>query len=357
MLIFPMQNPNHCPRREFLVQLAGLLSLAAAGLPAAALEPLLFGQGQFRYRVVKGWGVLDAATPVKDCHGMVQSRDGRIFLLTNHTANNVIIYDQAGKLLGKWGAAWPGAHGLTLFVENGEERFFVTDHDRHQVYKTTLDGRILMTLDWPEKSGKYAQAAQYKPTHVAVGDDGSFYVADGYGLNYILHYEAGGKLVRVFGGDPQGPAALQCAHGIHVDRRDPKYPVLLITSRSQNAIKRFSLAGEYLDTIPLPGAMPCFLIPFGEYLIVPHLMGAKGVDDPKIKNGFVSILDRQNRIVSNVGGNAPQYDADGKLQPMAANCGLFRYPHGLMVDEAQSIYVAQWNSGNTYPIKLERVTG
>jgi len=336
--------------------MASLLSVTAFGAAAgAAEESASLGQGDFRYRVVKGWGVLDKDTPVKDCHGMAQTRDGRVFLLTNHTANNVVIYSKEGKLLGKWGTAWPGAHGLTLFLENGEERFFVTDHDRHQVYKTTLDGRILMTLDWPEKTGKYAKADQYKPTHVAVADDGSFYVTDGYGLNYITHYDAKGEILRTFGGDNQGPSALKCSHGIQVDRREAKKPVLLITSRSQNAIKRFSLEGEYLDTISLPGAMPCFMIPFGEHIIVPHLMGAKALEDPKIKNGFISILDRQNRIVSNVASDAPQYDAAGKLQPMSASSTLFRYPHGLMVDDDQSIYVAQWNSGNTYPIKLERV--
>ena len=27
----------------------------------------------------------------------------------------------------------------------------------------------------------------------------------------------------------------------------------------------------------------------------------------------------------------------------------------MLIDDEQSIYVAQWNSGRTYPIKLERV--
>lgn len=347
-------------RRKFMGQLSGLLAATAVpstlSLTADAAEATeILGQGGFRYRVVPGWGVLDKETPVKDCHGMVQSRDGRVYLLTNHTANNVIIYDKAGKLQGKWGKAWPGAHGLTLFNESGEERFFVTDHDRHQVFKTTLDGKILATYDWPEASGKYAKADQYKPTHVAPGNDGTFYVADGYGLNYIMHYDAAGKLIRTFGGGADGPAALKCAHGIHVDRREPNKPVLLITSRSQSAIKRFTLDGEYLDTIAMPGAQPCFMIPFGEHLIVPHLMGGKNPEGSKDKNGFVSVLDRNNRIVSNVAADAPAYDAEGKLAAMSANRTLFRYPHGLMVDDEQSIYVAQWNSGQTYPIKLQRV--
>ena len=32
-----------------------------------------------------------------------------------------IIYDKSGKLLSSWGHDYPGAHGLTLFNENGED--------------------------------------------------------------------------------------------------------------------------------------------------------------------------------------------------------------------------------------------
>jgi len=34
---------------------------------------------------------------------------------------------------------------------------------------------------------------------------------------------------------------------------------------------------------------------------------------------------------------------------------VFTHPHDLAVDAQGSIYVAQFMSGNTYPLKLERV--
>ena len=43
----------------------------------------VIGHGDFRYRVNTQWGVLDARTPVKDCHEMVMDKKKRIFLLTN----------------------------------------------------------------------------------------------------------------------------------------------------------------------------------------------------------------------------------------------------------------------------------
>lgn len=351
-------NGSGIDRRGFVLGIAAATAgFAAHRVGAQETAETLYGQGTYRYRHVKGWGVLGADTPVKDCHGMVQSKDGRIFLLTNETRNNVIIYNREGALLGKWGTAFPGAHGLTLFTENGEERLFITDHDKHEIYKTTLDGEVLLTLGWPEKSGKYQNAGQYKPTHVAVAPDGSFYAADGYGLNYIMHYSPSGELMRTFGGGGGAPGALHCSHGIHVDLREAAKPVLLITSRSQNAIKRFTLEGEYIDTIALPGAMPCFMVPHGDFIVVPHLKGGAKPAGSGTENGFVSILDRQNRVVSNVAADAPVYDDKGTLGRMSANSTLFTYPHGLMVDDRDSLYIAQWNSGRTYPVKLERVKG
>ncbi len=310
---------------------------------------LILGQGEYRWKVVPNWGVLDAATPVKDCHAMVQTKDGRIFLLTNETKNNVIIYDRAGKLLGKWGSEWPGAHGFTLAEENGTEFFYLTDHSRSQFYKVSLDGKVLRTWDAPKASGKYDKKEQvFRPTHVALAPDGGFYVVDGYGQNWCHRYDAKGEYMSSFGGKEN----LKCAHGCWVDTRGKK-PILWVTSRSEYKIKRYTLEGELIDIIPLPGAEPNFIIPFGDHTIIPHLRSNHGKKG-KIQSGFVSILDPQNKIISNIAAPAAAYE-NGELAAMGADVKLFTHPHGLLIDDEQSIYVAQWNSGKTYPIKLQRL--
>ena len=70
----------------------------------AGLGGGLLGAEGLRYRVVPGWGVLDEKTPVKNCHGIVRDAEGHIILLTDHVANNVIVYDKRGKLVRKWGS-------------------------------------------------------------------------------------------------------------------------------------------------------------------------------------------------------------------------------------------------------------
>jgi len=85
-------------------------------------EDVIVGHNSHQYKVNLNWGNLNPLkTPVNDCHEMVQDSKGRIVLLTNHTKNNVIIYDKSGKLLDTWGTNYPGAHGLTLVKENGSD--------------------------------------------------------------------------------------------------------------------------------------------------------------------------------------------------------------------------------------------
>jgi peptidylamidoglycolate lyase len=343
-------------RREFLLSLSSaILGFGATGLAQSQKSDAgaeVLGQGNFRWRVVPGWGVLDAETPVAECHGMLQTKDGRIFLLTTHLKNNVIIYDRTGKLLGKWGTEFPGAHGFTLLEENGQEFFLITDHTRNQFFTTTLDGKTLRIWGAPEKSGKYRNGAEFRPTHGALSPDGGLFVVDGYGKNWCHRYDSRGEYMNSFGGDQPGGAHLKCAHGAWVDTRDSRN-LIWITSREEGKIKRYTLEGVLVDILDLPGALPNFIVPFGDHTVIPCLQGNEGHKELP-DNGLLCILGPDGKIVSNLAATAPVY-VNGQLAPLGCDTKVFTYPHGILIDDEQSIYVAQYNSGKTYPIKLERV--
>lgn len=83
-------------------------TILSAKTSSKKADAVILGHNGFRYRVVSGWGVLDAGkNPVNDCHEMVQDAKGRIILLTNETKNNILIYDKSGKLLDSWGHEYP----------------------------------------------------------------------------------------------------------------------------------------------------------------------------------------------------------------------------------------------------------
>lgn len=312
----------------------------------------IVGHGTHQYRVSYNWGNLDPyRVPVNDCHEMVQDSRGRIILLTNETRNNVIIYDQSGKLLETWGHEYPGAHGLTLAQENDQDLLFISDYERHQVIKTTLDGRVLMTINFPQETGKYENPEQFLPTEVAVAPNGDFYVVDGYGQQYITQYNHRGELLRIFGGQGDGPDNFQNAHGICVDLRNRDNPSLLVTARVANAVKRFTLEGEYLETITLPGAYICRPVIDDENIYFAVLISRMPWNS---ETGYLLILDKNNNVISCPGGSDPAYEGD-ELLKMYQVAQVFKHPHDVCIDGDKNLYVAQWNSGRSYPIKLERI--
>src|SRR4026208_830109 len=295
-------------RKQFIQQ----TSVAAAGmlltptfLRSNKIEDIILGHGNKRYRINTKWSKADVMQyPVKDCHEMIQDKRGRIILLTNETKNNVLIYDKSGKLLSSWGTEYPGAHGLTLFNENGEDVLFICDNNRHQVIKTTIDGKVLMTLDYPKETGKYTKAEEYVPTETIIAPNGDIYVADGYGKDFVIQYDYKGKYIRHFAGRGQGDEFVVNTHGICIDNRDKNNPCLVVTSRVQNAFKRYTMEGKYINTIPLPGAWVCRPVIKGDYLYVAVLQTNSRLDE---KSGFVLILDKNYKVISNIGGNLPAY--------------------------------------------------
>lgn len=339
--------------RKKFIQQASIISsgiVLNTDLLANKKNPV-YGHNGMQYRMDNTWGALKPDKyPVNDCHEMIQDSKGRILLLTNEIKNNILVYSKSGKLLKSWGHEFPGAHGLTIKNANGEDFLYITDTKKNQVFKTTIDGKVLLTIDYPVETGLYKNKEAFVPTETTVLDNGEFYVADGYGAQYILHYDAKGKLKNHFGGRGDQDANLDNAHGICVDTRQSS-PSLLITDRTRNCFKRFTFEGKLIETIRLPGACVCRPVIKGDYLYAAVL---RSPDLKANATGFVTILDKQNKVISNIGGTEPLYQ-DGKLQPMSQAEKIFIHPHDVCVDDDENIYVAQWNSGKVYPYKFRRV--
>jgi hypothetical protein len=145
-----MNNP--IARREFLSAAAlGLTipNLLAQTETAPLHHGMTIGHGTFQYRVDKLWSKADREkTPVKDCHEMVQSADGRLFLITNLKQNNVIVFNTEGQVLDAWSVGFTGGHGLTIHKEGGTEFLYLSDTGG-RIVKTTLDGKPVLELPHP----------------------------------------------------------------------------------------------------------------------------------------------------------------------------------------------------------------
>ena len=348
-------------RRDFIKKTGAALSAAflAPGFTVNihsknSADGEILGHGEYKYKVNKSWGDLDPGkTPVLNCHEMVMDSQKRLYMITDEAKNNILVYDKDGNLLDSWGTTYPRGHGLSLWDAGGEEFLFITDNGG-QVVKTTMDGQEVMNIPNPKEIGVYGADDSYVPTETAVGPNGDIYVADGYGSQYILQYDMEGNFIRKFGGRGDGEDQFQTAHGVCIDNRDSNNPTLICTSRAHNAFKRFTLDGQYLSTIFLPGAFVCRAVIDGDNLYAGVCWSRLKYLNRTARSGFVTILDKEDRVVSNPGGTAPRY-VQGDLQLMVQDLPIFMHCHDVCIDDDKNIYVCQWNAEKSYPIKLERV--
>jgi hypothetical protein len=214
-----------------------------------------------------------------------------------------------------------------------------------------------MELPHPAKCGAYAERDPYSPTETAVAPNGDIYVADGYGSQYILRFDKAGRFLSKFGGkstQPTNPGKFMQAHGVAIDTRGSE-PLLVCTERVRNEFNWFTLEGNFVRGVYLPGAYVSRPVIHGKEMYSGVCFGAKP-DDYRMwqGRGFVTILDESGKVVSNPGAQAPRYE-EGRLKPMLQDIPVFNNCHDVCVDSRGDLYVCQWNSNSVYPYKLHRI--
>lgn len=341
----------------------------------------VIGTGKFKYRVNTLWGQLDPSkVPVENCHDLAIDSQGRILMITDNIKNNIVVYSKDGELLETWGTEYPGAHSIKVVQENGKDVLYVADSgwllnpkwdgvstdDWDSPYnkvvaqsgfiaKLTIEGRLIYSIGHPQTIDVYRPDQPFRPTDIAIAENGDIYVTDGYGSDYVLQYDSQGRFIRHWGGHDNENTDLNLhnTHGVTIDYRHGDEPHLIVSSRAERALKLFSMTGEFIKTISTPGAYIGGPVIKGDYGFAPvcwsHVDGANAVD-----SGFICILDRDNKVIANLGGTQPEY-IDGELQPMCSTWDLFNHCHGICIDDQDNLYVGQWRAGQSYPIKLEKI--
>lgn len=356
-------------RRNFLQLASGSLAvttldltvwqLRAAAVQAA--EPGILGQGDWRFRLVDGWGIQDpAAVPIRNLHEIVQDRSGLIYVLGDHPQNNILVYRPDGTLVRTLLSGLHGGHGLSISREGDDEFLWVTNTDGNLpvVRKVSLTGETVLEIGRPQVAPYDNPDAGYLPTEVEINPaNGDIYIADGYGSSLLSHYDRQGKLLAIYGGSDDPAERYHCMHGVRLDLRQPDQPRLWLTSRQDQEIRIATLDGQVQQVIRFPGVGPCRASFVGDHVVVP-IIWVDPIDGAGRGHGFVLILGPDNQPVSLVGGRQRTLESGDVHFAQAADQTLpFVFPHDAYVDGQGDLYVAQWNSGQTYPLKLQRVRG
>ena len=331
---------------------------------------VILGHGDYQYKLVSDWAQLSSTrNPILNCHEMVMDSKGRLIMIGDHTDNNIMIFDKSGKLLDYWGTQYPGGHGLTLSKEGEEDFLFMTDSGWHlhhsgkmvkqngRVTKSTTDGKVIFDIGHPQTMGIYKPGEEFCPSEVAIGPNGDIYVADGYGMSRIIQYDTNGQYLRHWGGNSSDPNyTLKSAHGVAIDYRDPKKPLVVCTSRQERCFKFYTLDGKWVKTVNLPNMWVCRPVFDGPNLYAGVCWSAPegGKMDWREHTGFVTILEG-DKVVSNPGGTAPAYKGEELQMAYQLPEKPIMHGHDVCIDEDKNLYICQWNANKTAPLKLERV--
>ena len=157
--------------------------------------------------------------------------------------NTVLELDnESGKIINSWGENYfIMPHGLTVDKQNN---IWLTDVGLHQIFKFSHDGKLLIKLGVAKVPGNDSLHFNL-PTDIAVADDGSFYVSDGYGNSRVVKFSSTGKYIKAWGTYGNKPGEFMIPHGIAIDQNNTIY----VADRQNNRIQLFDTAGNFLKEL------------------------------------------------------------------------------------------------------------
>jgi DNA-binding beta-propeller fold protein YncE len=267
--------------------------------------------------------------PLGPCHGgVVIDKAGDIYVTTD-TPRGIVVFSPAGKFLRAVGPT--RIHGLELREENGTQYIYAARPSDHEVVKLKLNGEQEWAIHFPQEAGIYKDANGFKPCAVTVAPDGSIFVADGYGANYVLKYDKDRKFVKAFGGPGAEEGKFKTCHGIGLDTRQGK-PLLLVCNRNNNRVEYWDLDGNFVKVIQKDLRLPAAVHIRGDYAVIPELQGR------------VTVLDKAGNIAAQVGDNPNEKQrANFDLSQDQWKDGVCNSPHGASIDKDGSLIVTEWS--------------
>jgi DNA-binding beta-propeller fold protein YncE len=319
--------------------------IAIGWLVIVLLTPILAQGGELKYSIVPGFFEQNpGGKPLGPCHGgAVIDKAGNIYVTTD-TERGIVVFSPDGKFLR---AAGPTRiHGLELREENGTEYIYGARPNEHEVVKLKLSGELVWTIGFPKESDFYSNKKpdSFKPCALTVAPDGSIFIADGYGSNYILKYDQERRFVKMFGGPGAEEGKFNTCHGIALDLRQGK-PLLLVCNRNNNRVEYWDLEGNFVRIIQKDLRMPAAVQIRGDYAVFPELQGR------------VTVLDKQGAIVAQLGDNPNEKQRANYELPMDQwKDGVCNSPHGAAIDKDGNVIVSEWSKfGHLH--KFARIRG
>jgi hypothetical protein len=333
--------------------LALFVAVLSCGCHATDAEPPITGpvlevEGA-RYEWMLDWPAYPDGFELGNTHGgIVVASDGRILFNTDRE-HAVVVVGPNGDVVDEWGSELAGGlHGMALASEPDDagawrEILYLVHTGRSELIKATLDGEILWRRGWPEESGLYENANQFNPTAIDVAPDGTIYVADGYGFQWVHLFAPDGRYLESFGGPGTDDGQFRTCHGLAIDASGEE-PELWVADRENGRLQVFGLGVQHLRTVRDHFRRPCSVV--------------RGPDGQRVVAdlaGRITLLHENGSLIGHLGDQPDEAKrANNGVPPEEWIDGEFVAPHFATFDEEGNLYVLDWVSAGRVT-KLRRL--
>jgi DNA-binding beta-propeller fold protein YncE len=289
---------------------------------------MIYGDGEYRYELVEGWGKYPEGWDYKDVAGICVDEQDRVYVL-NRGPHPIMVFDRNGTLIDSWGESFFGrAHGSCIGPDGS---IYCTDDIDHTVSKFTYTGKLLMLLGdkgvasdsgYVKKDDLFESLATIqrgappfnRPTGVSLSSSGDIFISDGYGNARVHRFTSTGDHILSWGEPGNDTGQFVLPHNIWLDSKDRVW----VSDRENRRIQIFDIEGNFITQWTDLGRPTDISIDKDNIVFVAELTQT------------VSIFTMEHKLIT-------RWGSPGQIGVDA----LFTAPHAIALDSHGDIYVGE----------------
>jgi len=240
--------------------------------------------------------------------GVATDSKGNV-LVFHRGVEPLLVFEPSGKFVRAFGKGlFKSAHGLRV---DKDDNIWTTDNADHIVIKFDHEGKVLMILGERGVAGEDERHFN-KPADIAFGDNGDFFIADGYGNSRVVKFDKNGKFLLAWGKKGKGEGEFNIPHAVRIDSKG----LLYVGDRENDRVQVFDQNGKFIRQF---GGFA----PFGLFITKD--------DELLVADGRANKVHRvtlEGKILETWGNRGPE-------------AGNFFLPHGITLAADGAVYVTE----------------
>jgi DNA-binding beta-propeller fold protein YncE len=192
------------------------------------------------YKHVKNWPKLPPDWSWGQVVGVAVDQDLNYYVYhRGDKAPSLVVFNRDGDVLRSWGN---GIYGRPHMIKcDSAGNIWLIDDGSHILYLYNGDGDVLKKLGTKDVAGMDGTHFN-RPTDIAFGLDGGYYISDGYGNRRVARFDSELNYLGQWGSEGEGEGQFVLPHAITADDEGLVY----VADRTKWRVQIFSSDGEFL---------------------------------------------------------------------------------------------------------------